>query len=196
MEIHLSGASLEQIERALSSFGPKGKQAVARALNRALTGVKTDAGKAIRKEYPGAKAGAIKKTFDVKKASKTHLMGMAKSKGHRQPLIAFGARPSRPGSRRPPIGASVKVTARKRIKGAFVARTPSGHVGLFVRAGSYGRGGDAGAEKIRELFTFAVPQAAAWIEEHQGAISEGARDRFNKNLEHEMSRVMRDLGAK
>lgn len=196
MEIHLAGSAVEKMDMVLNSFGARGKAAVVRALNRALTGVKTDSSKEIRKQYPGAKAGKIKKTFSVKKASKTNLIGMAKSRSVREPLIHFNARPNKPGTRRPPVGASVQITTRKRIKGAFVARMANGHLGLFVRSGRYGRLGDPGKERIQELFTFAVPQAVKWIEENEGAISAGARERFAKNLDHEMNRVMKELGAR
>jgi len=194
MKILFDGDTLEKMERVLNSFGPRGKVAVVRALNRALVGVKTDASRQVRQEYPGAKAATVKKSFTVARANKATLIAMARSKGARQPLILFGARPNRPKSKRPPIGASVRVsTTRKTIPGAFAARMPSGHLGLFKRTGEFNSGG---VEKIRELFTFAVPEALAWIEENQGAISDGARRRFVKNLDHEMDRVFQELGAR
>ena len=196
MEIVIDGSGLEKMERILNSFGSRGKQAVTRALNRALAGVQTDSTKEIRQDYPGVKAGVIKKSFSVRRATKATLIGQARSRGPRMPLIAFGARPNKPESRRPPVGASVKITSRKRIPGAFAARMPSGHVGLFKRTGEYGRNGDPDQERIQELFTFAVPQAVEWIEENTGVISEGARDRFAKNLDHEMDRALKELGAK
>jgi len=194
MEIFFDGDALEKMERVLNSFGARGKAAVGRALNRALAGVKTDASKHVRQDYPGVKAATVKKSFTVAKANQSALIGTARSKGARQPLILFGARPSKPGSKRPPVGASVRISAsRKKIPGAFAARMPSGHLGLFKRTGAFNSGG---VEKIRELFTFAVPEALEWIEENQGAVSEGARDRFVKALDHEMDRAMNELGAK
>lgn len=197
MEIYLRGAGVEKMERILNSFGSRGQTAVVRALNRALTGIATDAGRETKRAYPGVKVSDVKRGFYTKRATVTSLIATAKSRGHRQPLILFGARPSKPESRRPAIGASVKVTGtRKRVPGAFAARMSSGHVGLFVRTGTMGRNDDPGQERIKELFTFAVPQAIQWIEEHQGAISDGARDRFEKTLDHEMDRIMQKLGAR
>jgi len=197
MEIHLDGHGLEKINLVLNSFGPKGEAAVTRALNRALDGVKTDISMEMRKRYQGVKAGDIKKTFSVTRASKSNLIGMARSKGAGQRLYLFGARPSKPGGRKPPIGASVQVSStRKRIKGAFVAKMRSGHIGLFARTGEYGRNGWPFDERIRELFTFAIPQAAAWFEEHQEVVSKGVRERFVKALDNEMDRAMNALGAR
>ena len=196
MELFIEGSALEKMERVLNSFGPRGKVAVVRALNRALAGIKTDTSKEIRKAYPGFKAAEIKKSFDIKRANKTTLVGMARSRGTRQPLIYFGARPNKPEAKRPAVGASVRITSRKRIKGAFVAKMDSGHIGLFIRSGIMGRNGDLAQEQIQELFTFAVPQAVKWIEENQGTISAGVQKRFVKNLDHEMDRVFKELEEK
>lgn len=198
VEIYLDDAALKTVEKALATLSGSGmNQALARAVNRAAQGVKTDASREVRKEYPGVKAGPIKKSFSVQRATRGDLTGTARSKGTRQPLILFGARPNKPEGRRPPVGASVQVSnQRKRIRGAFAARMGSGHVGLFVRSGDYGRAGDPDLERIQELFTFAVPQAVALTEERQGAVSEGVSVRFSKTLDHEMSRFLTKMGAR
>lgn len=197
MKIDLSSKAVDKAAQAIETLGNEGKKAVAKALNRANAGVKTDASRVVRNRY-NIKAGTIKKTFETgRRASVKSLTASTRSTGSRSPLIAFSASPARPGGRKPPGGVSVKVrNSRKKIAGSFVAKMKNGHVGVFKRSGDYGRNDDGGLERIEELHTLAVPQAIEWEEKAKGKISDLAAERFDKRLDHEVGRALEKMGAK
>lgn len=197
MKIDLSNEIADKAAQAIETLGNEGKKAVAKALNRANAGVKTDASRVVRTRY-NIKAGTIKESFTTgKRASSKGLMASTKSTGSRTPLIAFSASPARPGGRKPPGGVSVKVrNTRKRIPGSFVAKMKNGHVGVFKRSGDYGRNDSGDLEKIEELHTLAVPQAIEWEEKAQGKISDMTAERFDKRLDHEIGRALEKMGAR
>ncbi len=197
MKIDLSNETADKAAKVIETLGNEGKKAVAKALNRANAGTKTDAARIVRTRY-NLKAGAIKKTFKIdRRANAQSLTASTRSTGSRTPLVAFGARPAMPGGRKPGGGVSVKVrNARKRVPGSFVAKMKNGHVGVFQRSGDYGRNKDNDLERITELHTLAVPQAIEWEEKAQGKISDLGAARFEKRLDHEMGRALEKMGAR
>jgi hypothetical protein len=197
LKIDLSNNAANKAAQAVKDLGAHGKLAVSRSLNRAIGGVKTDAAREVRERY-NLKAGAIKKTFTPGKSARANsLFTSTRSIGTRSPLIAFQARPSRPGGRRPANGVSVNVrNRRKAVDGSFVARMKSGHIGVFQRSGEFGRNENNDMERIKELHTLAVPQAIEWQEGAKGQISEKAVCRFEKRIDHEVGRALEKMGAR
>ncbi len=197
MNINFSGDVAEQAAQVISTMGSHGKMAVARSLNRTTQGVKTDSARVVRDRY-SIKARVVTKTFSVDQRAKSNtLTASTKSTGSRAPLIAFGARPARPGGRKPTKGVSVKVrNSRKTIDGSFVARMKNGKLGIFRRSGEFGRNQDSHLERIQEIKTLAVPQAIKWQEGAQGKIASLAAARFEKRLGHEVGRVLEKMGAR
>lgn len=107
--------------------------AVARAMNRSVAKGRTAASQGIRKHYK-IKAGDLKKTMSVNRANVSRLKAALELKGAPIAISKFGA------SKRKK-GVSVRVSGqRKLIRGAFMARTKSGHLGVFAR-GSYTKRG-------------------------------------------------------
>ena len=172
----------------IQAFAAKGKRGVTRAVNRAVNGVRTDGGKLIREDY-NVKAGVIHKSFRVQRAGGGALKGAAIASGSRIPLLAFGARPAKPGGRRPKKGVSVKVkSTRKTVRGSFVAGMKSGHVGVFMREGK-------ARFPIREKFSYAVPEMLNRPEKVK-TIEANAVRRFDKNLAHEIDYAFRKFGVR
>lgn len=188
IDIAINKNDIANARQFLKGFGKTAERAVSRALNRAVAGVKTDAAKASRKAY-NVKATRVKKGFKIKKAGNTVLEAVAVSSGPRIPLINFGARPSKPGVRKPLAGASVQVKqGRKNVRHSFAAKMRTGHTGLFRRK-------DKERLPIQELYGPAVPQMIG-NEKIQAEIKENAVIRFNKNLNHEVDYALQKMGAK
>ncbi len=170
-------------------------------------GIMTDATRNIPKHY-GIKPKQIrertKSSFSILAEGGSHKL-TAMVRGNRVSLSHFGVRPSRPGVRRPKKGVSVQVgTTRKRIAHSFIATMPTGHRGVFQRkslvrgkvGGSiFGRRGDPNLEKIHELKGPATPQMMA-NKDVAEAISDGAANRFTKNLDHEIDRMLKGFGVR
>lgn len=137
------------------------EQAIARALNKAITAARTDSVKEVGKVYK-TRAKDIRRTFKIRKAFGSNLRAELVSTGKLLPAYGFMSRVNTSKT----AGASVDVKGQsKTIAGSFLARVPSPgddasmHIGLFVRTGKFGLGSNPKRERIRELFTMSVPQA-------------------------------------
>ena len=184
---------LEQAQAFLKGFGKTAERSVARVANRVAAGVRTDAVREVRKEY-SVKSTTVRGSFRIKKAGNNVLQAAAISSGPRLGLIHFGARPGKPNGRRTPV--SVQITkSRKVVENAFVARMPSGHVGVFERSGKKGRNNNPSLERIRELHTLAVPTMAS-NKDVEEQIRQNAYERFSKNLRHEIDYALDNLNLK
>lgn len=140
--------------------------AIARALNKAIGKARSSTIKAIGKIYK-AQANAvgdasplsnksISKTLRAKRAKVGQLEATLTSTGGQLQAYGFLSKVNTPLS----PGASVEIKdGDKVIKGAFVAKMKSGHMGIFTRYGVFGRGGNSKQERIRETHTLAIPQA-------------------------------------
>ena len=190
IELAVESPDLENAELFLKGFGRTAERAVARVSNRAAAGVRTDAVKEVRKEYT-VKATTVRKSFTVKKAGTNVLKAAAVSSGPRLGLIHFGARPGKPNGKRTPVSVQISKT-RKVVKNAFVARMPSGHVGVYERSGKFGRNGKKYLERIRTLYTLAVPSMAS-KDEVEEEIRLNAYKRFSKDLYHEIDYAMDNM---
>lgn len=190
-------------ERLLSGNALSGTQhrlAVMRALNRAADSTKTNAIREIQKRYnvtgkalrgTDRRAGA----FFVKPPSPTRLVATVTASGNPLPLSGFRPRQTGRG-----VSLSVrKGAARRVIRGAFIARMKSGHVGVFHRYSPPGKR-FAGARgtlarhrgtpnrqdlPIDELYTTAVPGMFG-AKEVQEALQKVAVQRFETVLTQEL----------
>jgi hypothetical protein len=190
IDIAVNNRDLENAEEFLKGFGKTAKRAVARVVNRTAAGVRTDAVKEVRKEYT-VKATTVRKSFKIKKAGNSVLEAAAVSSGPRLGLIHFGARPGKPNGKRTPVSVQVR-KKRKIVKNAFVAKMPSGHVGVFERSGEFGRNRKKYLERIRNLYTLAVPSMAS-KEDVEEEIRLKAYKRFSKDLYHEIDYAMDNM---
>ena len=186
MKIELGAKqALDKAEDFINGFGHAGKKGTSRALNRAIQGTKTDSARETRKEYK-VKARDIRDSLRISRSTPSKLMAEARGSGHRIPLAKFGARPARPGGRRPKRGISVHVKSRKVLRSSFMARI-RGHVGVFTRKG------DASLP-IEQKYGPAVPEMIGNPDVLE-RMTQGAQARFEKNLDHEINRTLQNMGA-
>jgi hypothetical protein len=164
---------------------------VVRALNRAMAGARTDVVKQARARY-NVKAGEVRRLMMVREARGNYKTASLHISGHATPLYAYGARPAAPRPKKPPrIGASVMVTrvsGRLKIPGAFVADMPTRGRSLYYRPGK-------DRNKVLKLYGVSVPQMVD-DDRSMDVIEKGARDRFNKTLNHEIERYLTKRGIK
>lgn len=103
------------------------------ALNKVATTARNESAEIITKRMGKAKglsAAGFKRLVKIKRSTRKTLVATISVKGRHIPLIAFKARKAKGG---------VIATAwgkRKLYKGAFIAKVPSGHKGVFKRTGA------------------------------------------------------------
>lgn len=167
------------------------KGGVIRSLNRAMAGARTDVVKQARSRY-NIKAGEVRRQMTVRKARGNNKTASLHITGYATPLYAYGARPTAPRHKNPPrIGASVMVmrtSGRLKIPGAFVADMPTRGRSLYYRPGK-------DRNKVVKLYGVSVPQMVD-DDRSVAEVEQGARDRFNKTLNHEIERYFAKKGIK
>lgn len=134
-EIQFDDAKLREIDDMLSYYGENSNKALCRAINKTLTGAKTDIAKEIY-QVLNVTQKRIKKNMKIDRATYAKLSARLHSTGESIPLIDFGFKGLKSG------GVSGKVkrnSSKKAIRGAFIARMPNpkegeqGHLGVFMR---------------------------------------------------------------
>jgi hypothetical protein len=203
ISINLNATSLEKGERYLKAFGKLAVPGIQRAMNRSLKGVRTDAIPAIRDVY-NVKAGVVRSSFTLYRAGgggSAHggmhggrLQASAVSRGSRISMMAFSPRPSTASRKRmPKVGASAMVQkgVRKTIPGAFVGTSRAGLLRMYVREGKV-------RDRLRVISGPSVPQMLGAMNhpEIYDRIRENAKQRYEKNLDHEMDRLLKRLGVR
>ena len=192
IEIYIDESGLKRSQDFIQAFGSKALPGIARSINRALAGVRTDAYREVKKEYTISRTGIVK-SFKIYNASSKDLSGSAVSKGERIGLIHFKPSHRTLGSKKPKDGISVLVgKTRKTIKSSFLAKMPTGQIGIFTRAGRFGRRENSKLEKIEEKKGPAVPQMLG-NERVVESLQEKAEQRFYTNLEHEIHRLLNNV---
>jgi len=179
-----------EIDRALEKLGrikeEVGDKAVMRALNKVADQAKVQASREIRAAGYGLKAADIKKSIDIRKASRSDLRAIVRATGRPIPLIKYQA----PRQTKNGVIVSVK-NGRKLIRGAFIATMASGHTGVYERVGnSHKKVMHRGTFQwrglpIRELWGPSIPSAFA-SKTVQEALVAAVREKFPKQLAHEI----------
>lgn len=116
------------VEKMLADLKGAGTRVTVRAVNKTLSGVKTDSSAAIRVEVTAKKA-AVDETFKISKASAANPRAYIASTGKPLALIDYSSRQTN-------NGVSVQVRkdrTRKVVKHSFIASMKSGHKGVFWR---------------------------------------------------------------
>lgn len=132
MDVTVTGTP--EIISDFDNFGSKAQRAIVRALNRGILAAETQIGRDIAKDT-GIKVSDVRSSLRSKKAT----LGVPEAKVaaglKRIPLIKFGARGPEP-SRGRGRGVTFKLAgSRGRLEHAFIATMPTGHRGVFLRAG-------------------------------------------------------------
>ncbi len=179
---------IREAQRLLRHISGGAEKALARAVNRTLTGTRSEATRQVRGKFI-VKAQTVRDTMEIRKASSGKPQGLLVSRGRPMSLTRFRVTPNAPKSTR---GKSVQGRPRARLsvtKGkqatlqrAFLARVNSG-VGLFQRKG---RGHRA---PMRKLYGPSVPQML-----HHGRIAEEIEtttaERMKKELNHQVAYLL------
>ncbi len=160
-------------------FAPKKTSiALLRAVKRGGNFARTLAARTVAKDT-GLKAGVVKEAMRFVRPNAKTITAEIKLSLRRIPLIHFGAKGLVP-SRGKGGGVSYKVGAgRKRIKSAFIAEMPTGHVGVFTRKGST-------RLPIQQKFG---PSLGRVLDIHRSRITEAAGDVTEKELARLLNRA-------
>ena len=196
--IQIDHNDLSKVEEMLSDIKKAPAKVTVRALNKTLTGVKTDASSAIR-DIVTAKKSDVDATFRIGKASETKASAWISSTGKPLPLSAYSIRQTKKG-----VSVHVKrVNPRTVLEGTFIATMKSGHIGVFERGFSKPMLGQAwyGPKQpkradlcyaklprkyrlpIRELFGLRVPDVMGY-DPTMKTVLKRAGERLHKNLIH------------
>lgn len=174
--------------RALRHIPGASRRALVNALNRAATGAKTEAVRAIAQEYPVLFATALQ-TLDITPARKDRLIATVHSRGPATKLDHFPHRPSAPGTGgpgKPVLRASIKRRrALSPVPGAFVIPTPGG-TDIVVWRSRQG--------SIRRVPALSVPYMLRDEDVYQH-IERRAGELLEVRLAHEIAREL-EAGAK
>lgn len=177
------GAGQPEIQRAQNLLrGVRGgaSTALARALNRALEGTRTDAVRAVRETYL-IKAGDIRETITIKKAGKDDLEARLTSRGSALGVQHFSVTP-KTATKRPPIGVRVRIrkdSSPAPVPGAFMTGRL---VGVFVREGP-------ARLPLRRLHGPAVPSMIGTVVAERDLEPE-AYQRFTRELDHQIDYLL------
>jgi len=128
LTIKVDEAQLAELQARLRDFPKQIPKILARAMNRASSTMRSRIVKLVAKRA-GIKQKLIRKRIWFRKANATSLWAMITGGKSGWPLIAMGAKQTKRGVtiRRAPK------TKRELLAHAFIAKMPSGHVGVFVR---------------------------------------------------------------
>jgi len=209
--IKINEADLMKVKNIFSDIGKNlAARVTMRALNKTLSGVKTDSSSAIR-DIITAKKSAVDETFKISRATEQNSSAWIASTGRPIALIDYSARETKK-------GVSVQVRkdrARKVVPGAFIATMKSGHKGVYWRKwhgtksgkmrkndSAINRSGYVWSAKMKRFISIAwlAKQYRLPIMERFGpripdimenepvmkGILSSAGDRLHKNLMHEM----------
>ena len=174
---------LKHIDSKLGEFKKKTPNVLARAINRAAANVKTNMSKLTTQKYM-IKNKAIKDTITIKKANKSNLGALVKSKtNNRIPLYKFKINPkTRP--KKPPKSYKAQVRksgSLKSILGAFVANI-NGINRLMQRK-------TAKNLPIKQLFGPSIPEMVG-NKESIRKIQEEANETLKRRIDHEINRIL------
>lgn len=193
IEIKLNQADLNNVRKMLSGVPEVVPVVISRAINKTLTGVKTDASAEIRSVIT-AKKSVVDKTFRTVRSTKTHLSALFESKGRPLPLVEYAARQTTKG-----VSVQVKKTeSRSVIAGTFIQTMRSGHKGVFWREWhaaerkpknkriNYGKLPKSYRLPIRQRFGPRVPDILSNMPV-MDAVLKKAEDRLHANMDHELA---------
>lgn len=207
--IKMDQAELDKITTMLAEFPNSAKKVRVRAVNKTLTGVRTDATNAISDEVTATKT-AIRSTFGLLKSNYSDERGIIYSKGAPLPLIAYSARQTNKG-----VTAQIDRTdARVLWPSAFIStvRTAQqaasgieGHKGVFSRKKPpyktkaspslpWKRFGRPELRlPIKEMYGPSIPNVFARETAMKKSLA-SADERLQKNVDHELDYELEKLG--
>lgn len=204
--------TLEHAEKLLAGFPGGLEKASKSAMSRALSHLRTNSSKEIRKVY--AISTAALRTEENIKSRYTYSPGAGVSgyvlfSGHKIPLYRYdGTSPVQPTQdtsktinalingqwRKTHPGATaaghqLRSTSPTQFHGDFIATMSNGHTGMFHRTGGVT---STGKEELQERMGSSVPQMLG-NEDVQQALVEEAMKKFDERLAHEVDVILAGL---
>ena len=189
--IKMDEADVRRVHEMLDDFKGMPERVFVRALNKTLTGVRTDSSAAIR-EVVTAKKAAVDATFKLDKPTVSNMRAAISSVGKALALIDYSTKETSK-------GVSVQVRkdrSRKVVPGTFLATMDSRHKGVFWREYhtvskkkkdpdiNYAALPKVFRLKIKERFGPRIPDIMG-NDPVMNVILEKASDRLHENLNHE-----------
>jgi hypothetical protein len=186
--ISLNESQFRAVRESLRHIPGAAEKAIARALNRAVEGGRTDAIRVVCEEYT-IRPIDVRKTIHIVRAKPGKLEAQIISTGKAIPLAKFNVKP-----KKPPKQEGVKMVNRMRRKvittvktGSthvgrgekpewFVQKMASGHIGVFYREG---------LQSIKQEYRLATPQMLGNSKVLK-LIEERAKVRLDKELTHQI----------
>lgn len=145
--VTIDAAKLKRLQRELADIPKALPKIVSRSINKVATYTRTKIVKEITADVNLKRGDVTKRNVRMKKASYRRWSASIGISGRRVPVHHFGARQTRKG-----VSYKIRKSAgRQTIAGAFIAKMPSGHEGVFRRVGKT-------AFPIIELYGPSVPQ--------------------------------------
>jgi len=152
--ITVDEAKLKRLRRDLADIPKALPKIVSRSINKVATYTRTKIVREITADVNLKRGEVTKRNIRTKKASYKKWSATIGVSGRRVPVHHFGARQTRKG-----VSYRIRKSAgRQTIAGAFIAKMPSGHEGVYRRTGKT-------ALPIIELYGPSVPQVMSGIGE-------------------------------
>jgi hypothetical protein len=177
--ITITSKDIGDVERRLDQYSKKAPVVIYRALNRAASGIKTNASKKAREGYR-IKAKDVNQTFSIKKASRGSLGASVTSKSGSIGLEKFRVNATLEKRPKKFKAAVKKGGSLKEITRGFVASVNG--IKIFSRVGKP-------RLPIDRLFGPPVPQMVN-NKDVRGFVEQQAMDTYQKRLDHEIKRVL------
>ena len=186
---------IRQLERELKRFGRTGvPKAQTRAMNSAIRRGKTAAKRSIaRQRFLSAKQAEA--GLSTRFATETNMVTAITGRGRMLPLTKLKTGVSNPRQQALGVKANTRTGKRTLIGGAFIARMPSGHIGVFVRSATGGGPRRVPRLPIQEL---RLPSIAHTLtnEETVDAITEVYGEVYEKQLFNQLNAAIRRANAR
>lgn len=200
--IEIQQSQADRINLILGGLKGAPDKAFYSIINRGLATVRSQSSKGIRSIYNITHSNLrADSNITLKKAGKSNLSGEIMFSGFKIPLARFSVSPNIPGSKKPLKISVLRTSSPTLLQHAFLARTKSGHLGIFERIPGQYMGSRIGrskhSEKIgantnRTTDQFYGPAAAQMASNSLvlTQIEAAAQETINKRVEHEITRIL------
>lgn len=186
IQISIPNRALERAASGLRSVQSQFPQAVARAVNRTMDGLRTDAVRETHKKY-FVSAKDVRASISFRKATAGNLMGAMVSKGKRHSLADYQLTPKTPsaGKKSALKGAVKREGGLKSLGPAFLVKRAGGRYFPFYRVGA------SGGQKFKGIQSLISPSMPQIIknEETRRVMEQNAEERFRTRIEHEIDYI-------
>lgn len=181
--ITVTAENLEAVQKALSGTPKKVNQVLSRAVNRAVTNVKSNISKKVRENYI-VKPADVKDSLKITRATSNNPVAIVRSTGKKISLTKFRIKPSDARPKKPPKnGYQVQVKKSegyKTVPRGFLAYA-KGSLGFFQRTGS-------SRMPIKRLMGPSIPEMIG----HKDTIAyieSEANSMLNERIKHELEYI-------